>query len=127
MSDTGTMQRLRAVAPPWGTWVSMLLALVLTLLLTPLTDLIFEWFGNATLWPLASILTVIALGLVGAVFAVRGGRLVWALLSALWGPTLVDALCEIALIIWGPQSPSEQSADGRDRRTCWATTTPART
>ena len=102
MSDAGMMQRLREIAPPRGTWVFMVLALALTLLLTPLTDLVFEWFGNATLWPLALILTVFALGLAGAVIAVREGCLLWALLSALWGPVLVYALYEITLIIWGP-------------------------
>lgn len=102
MRDAGTMQLLRELGPPRGTWVLMLLALVLTLLLTPLTDLVFEWFRNTTLWPLALILTVFALGLAGAVIAVRGGCLLWALISALWGPVLVYALYEITLIIWGP-------------------------
>lgn len=102
MSDTGTVQRPRGIAPPRGTWVSMLLALALTLLLTPLTHLISEWFGNTTLWPLALILAIIALGLVGAVFALRRRRYVWALISAPWGPFLFYALYEITLIIWGP-------------------------
>ena len=102
MSGAGTMQRLREIGPPRGTWVFMLLALALTLLLTPLTYLVVEWFGNATLWPLALILTVFALGLAGAVIAVREGCLLWALISVLWGPVLVYALYEITLIIWGP-------------------------
>ena len=102
MSDAGMMQRLRAIAPPRGTWVFMLLALVLTLLLTPLTYLIVEWFGNATLWPLALILAIIALGPVGAVFALRRRRYLWAVISAPWGLFLFYALYEITLIIGGP-------------------------
>lgn len=102
MSGAGTSERARGVAPPTGTWVFMLLTLVLALLLPTLTNLVSDRLGNQTLWPLALIATTIALGLAGAVFALRRRRYGWAVLSAAWGPVLVYGLFVIITIIWGP-------------------------
>lgn len=99
MSGAGTAERTRGIVPPTGTWVSMLLALVLTLLLSPLTNLVFEYPGNQTLWPLALIATIIALDLVGAVFALRRRRYGWAVVSALWGPFLLQAGFVITVMV----------------------------
>lgn len=102
MSGAGTAERTRGIVPPTGTWVSMLLALVLTLLLSPLTNLVSEYLGNQTLWPLAMLATVVLLGVAGAVFALRGRRYGWAAVSVLWGPFLLQAGFVITVMVWGP-------------------------
>ena len=102
MSDAGAMQRPRGIAPPRGTWVCMLLALVLALLLSPLTTLVSDRLGNQTLWPLAMLATVVLLGAAGAVFALRRARYGWTAVSLLWGPFLLQAGYIVVVMIWGP-------------------------
>lgn len=80
---------------PMATWILMLLALVITLLLP-------DWNGTGALLPAWFMVVPVLLGLVGAWLAHRAGRLGWAIASGVLGLVLVPGLLQTITLVSGP-------------------------
>ena len=80
---------------PLATWILMLSAVVITLLLP-------DWRGTGALLPAGFMVVPILLGLVGAWLAHRAGRLGWAIASGVLGLVLVPGLIQTITLISGP-------------------------
>lgn len=80
---------------PVTTWVLMFLAAVVVLLLP-------DWTGSGALRPLWLFSVPVLLGVAGAVFALKAGHLWWAVIAALWGFLLIQALIIATTLISGP-------------------------
>lgn len=96
--DSAADQVDEAAVPsrPVTTWVLMLLAAVVVLLLLP------DWTGSGVLRPISLFSVPVLLGVVGAVFALKDGRPWWAVMSALWGFLLIQVLIVATTLISGP-------------------------
>ncbi|BBE23727.1 hypothetical protein MN0502_26100 [Arthrobacter sp. MN05-02] len=80
---------------PIATWVLMLLAAVVVLILP-------DWAGTGSPRPTWVFAIPILLGLAGAALALRGRHPWWAAASALWGVVLIQVLVVIITLISGP-------------------------
>lgn len=82
-------------ARPVATWVLMLLAAVVVLLLP-------DWAGTGALRPIWVFAIPILFGLTGAALALKNRHPWWAAASALWGFVLIQVLVVTITLISGP-------------------------
>lgn len=80
---------------PVATWTLMACA-VASVLLIP------DWTNSGGLRPMWIMVFPVALGLAGAFFAAQSGRFWWAMISALWGFALVQAIVVVLTLTGGP-------------------------
>lgn len=92
MSSQETSPPARRLAPPIATWVCMLLALIMTIVLIPVSDAVVARVGTRTSWPSFFVCLPVILGVVGMGFAAFRRRYVWAAISAAWGV--------VSILVW---------------------------
>ncbi len=85
----------RCSTRPLATWILMLIAVAITLLLP-------DWTGTGALPPAGFMVVPVLLGLVGAWLAHRVGRLGWAIASGILGLVLVPGLLQTITLVSGP-------------------------
>lgn len=93
-ADHADHQAPRTTKPVF-TWVLMLLAVIVVLLFP-------DWTGSGAPRPIWVFAVPVVLGLIGAVLALRARHPWWAVVSALWGFVLIQALVVVITLISGP-------------------------
>ncbi len=85
----------RSENKPVATWVLMILALVVILVIP-------DWTGSGGNRPIWIFAIPVVLGLIGAGFALYSKHIWWAVASAVWGFVLVQGLVVVVTLIVGP-------------------------
>lgn len=82
-------------ARPVSTWVLMLLAVIVVLLVP-------DWTGSGAPRPIWVFAVPVVLGLIGAALALRSRHPWWVVVSTLWGFVLLQVLVGVITLISGP-------------------------